>query len=96
MVDIWHIYHPQSPIIIRFVGLLLKNDHVLRIIWRFRCPLQELLDQPVVCKVGNDRRRLLKVKVVVLLNFSGQRGVALGRGYGGEEVEFGGHNGGNE
>ena len=58
----------------------------------FQC----LLDQPVVCKVGNDRRRLLKVKVVVLLNFSGQRGVALGRGYGGEEVEFGGHNGGNE
>ena len=41
MVDIWHIYHPQSPIIIRFVGLLLKNAHVLRIIWRFRCPLQE-------------------------------------------------------
>ena len=40
MVDIWHIYHPQSPIIIRFVGLLLKNAHVLRIIWRFRCPLQ--------------------------------------------------------
>jgi integrase len=41
MVDIWHIYHPQSPIIIRFVGLLLKNAHVLRIIWRFRCPLQQ-------------------------------------------------------
>ena len=41
MVDIWHIYHQQSQIIIRFVGLLLKNAHVLRIIWRFRCPLQQ-------------------------------------------------------
>ena len=40
MVDLWHIYHPQSPIVIRFVGLLLKTAHVLRIIWRFRCPLQ--------------------------------------------------------
>ena len=43
MVDLWHIYHPQSPIVIRFVGLLLKTAHVLRIIWRFRCPLQQTL-----------------------------------------------------
>ncbi len=44
MVDLWHIYHPQSPIVIRFVGLLLKTAHVLRIIWRFRCPLQQIIN----------------------------------------------------